>query len=129
MTDTMNRYALINPSDDYEFEAPDDEIAEAMVVLLSGMAGWRSLDDEERQGGFADLAHRDDGEQYADRIKTLLADRAAEVAAALRSLEIQPERRKRMGVDPAVWHDEMRTSLSDYRAEALRLADAIEAPR
>lgn len=128
----LNRYTLDNPSDDYEFQAPDDEVAEAVTALISGMCGWTAIvdedgDDEPRSGGFADLAHKDDADEFIAAVKATATLRRAEVVAALRSLEIKPEQRKRLGVDPEVWHDEMRTSMSDFRASALQWALRLEA--
>lgn len=115
-------YELVNPHDDYTFEAADDDIADAVVGLLGDMYGWQV---DGRSGGM--LRFVSDPEATVERIKAVLDQRAAEVANALVTVEIKADQRRRLGVDPEKWHDEMRSSTADLRASALRMATALEA--
>lgn len=115
----MAEYELINPHDNYSFEAPDDEVADAVVVLLGEMYGWRR-DEESSMPAF--LISAEAGEMLVTRLKSLMAERTEELIAALQSVEIEGAKRKRLGVDPEKWHDEQRSSLADLRREATRIA-------
>ena len=124
----MTEYKFVNPGDAYTFEAPDDAIADAVCALVSPMTGWSR---DGAKGGMIGLPGRpaDAVEASAKAIGCTVRDRPADVCAALRTLEIDAARRKRLDVDPDKWHDEMRTSANDFRAAALSIADQIEAGR
>ncbi len=126
----MTVYTFINPSDDYTFEAPDDAIADAMCAIISPMTGWNRADDTdvETRGGLIGFAPADDQERALAPIRITFTDRADEVAAALRTLEIKRAQRLALGVEDAdAWHDMWRTSHYDYRAYALQLARGLDA--
>lgn len=116
-------YELINPHDNYGFEAPDDAIADAVVVLLGEMYGWRR-ENESSMPAF--MISAEAGEALVTRLKSLMSERTNELIAALRSVEIDGGRRKRLGVDPEKWHDEHRSSLADLRTVAIRMAVSLE---
>lgn len=116
-------YELINPHDNYGFEAPDDAVADAVVVLLGEMYGWRR-DDKSSMPAF--MISAEAGEELVTRLKALMDERTDELVAALRSVEIDGGKRKRLGVDPEKWHDENRSSISDLRSVANRMAANLE---
>lgn len=126
----MTTYELVNPHDDYTFEAPDDAIADTVTALLGGAYGWArparlDPDGEPVTGGLADFL--DDGarERAVETAKEVLSHRADELAAALDTVAIKEAQRARLGVDPDLWHDEMRSSMSDLRATAREYARAL----
>lgn len=116
-------YELINPHDNYGFEAPDDAVADAVVVLLGEMYGWRR-EDESNMPAF--MLSAEAGEAVVIRLKSLMSERTEELIASLRSVEIDGGKRKRLGVDPEKWHDEQRSSIADLRAIAIRMATNLE---
>jgi hypothetical protein len=123
-------YELVNPHDPYHFDAPDDDIAEAVAALLGGMYGWQTVNvDPERSGGFGDIIGAQAQDVLIEKVKAVLNDRPSELAAALRSLGIEREKRERLGVDPEAWHDEMRSSAADPRTVALHMAEKLDRPQ
>lgn len=119
----MGEYELINPHDNYSFEASDDAIADAVVVLLGSMYGW-SRDGKSSMPAF--MLSEQASEMLVTRLKSLMGERTEELIAALRSVEIEGAKRKRLEVDPEKWHDEQRSSLADLRKEAIRLATNLK---
>ena len=107
----MSTYTLINPSDPYTFDAPDDAVATTAVLVLNDAYGWEC---EGRSGGpylFTD-PDTDDGKVLLATAKGCLADRRPEVGAALASMTIGGER----------------SSITDIGARAHRLAARLSAP-
>lgn len=122
----MNVYELVNPSDPYTFDAPDDDLATAVVLFISDMCGWKCGD---RQGGPYVLVTPDSsaGRQLLEKVKRIAAERRPELIAALRSVELRKEERLAAGVDDVErWHNDRRSSLTDHRARARQLADSFE---
>lgn len=126
----MSAYNLVNPSDDIQFEAPDDAVAEAVATYISPMCGWETIDVEpQRCGGFLGMQGMGKSEDEAKAILApvlaVLEGRPLEVATALESCEIQGAKRRRLGVDKDVWHDEHRTSVNDMCSFAWRAAEGF----
>ncbi len=121
----MARYTLVQPSDDYSFDAPDDTVATLVAVMLGDGVGWESTDGEERS--FINLFITED--QIAERLGSPLFDvltaRMADLADALDTVEIQPDKRAAAGADPDEWHEKKRGSISDFRRDAREAAAAI----
>lgn len=138
--ETLTRYDLIQMSDDYEFDAPSDDIATVAVALLGHGVGWQrpardgDNTDEEAVTRLpsweAMLAEGKKKKQIEEEMKQLLeavlGEHRQELIDALRTIEIRPDKRREYGVDPEVWHDGERTSLADYREAAQELAAKLE---
>lgn len=124
----MSRYTLIQPADDYSFDAPDDVVATLLAALLGEGVGWE-IEDETGARSFLNMFVSEDdfAKLVGGPVPDVLTARMPEIAVAARTVEINPDERARLGVDPEVWHNEKRTSLNDYRAAARELADHIEA--
>lgn len=124
-------YELINPGDVYTFEAVDDAVATTLCPLVSAMVAWERVDeDDDRVSGPppAALMGQKESDRVAEECKAVIADRRPELIEALRSLEIDRERRLRLGfTDIEAWHEEHRTSSVDLRYNALVAAGQLEA--
>ena len=108
----MPTYDLINPSDPYTFEAPDDAIATTAVLVLNDAYGWACGGRSDGPFLFVDPG-ADDGKALLATAEGCLADRRGEVAAALASMTIEGER----------------SSITDIGAQAHRLAERLTKPR
>lgn len=117
------RYRLVQPSDDYWFDAPDDIVATLLATLLGNGVGWQ-IEDADGERSFLNrfITEAQFEELVGGPVRDVLTSRKDDVAAAALTVEIDPDKRARMGVDPELWHIEMRTSLADYRAAAQELA-------
>ena len=138
--ETLTRYDLVQMSDDYEFDASSDDIATVAVALLGNGVGWqrpaRDGDDTDEEAVTrlpsmeAMFAEGEKKKQVEEEMKQLLEvvldDHRQELIDALRTIEIRPDKRRKYGVDPEVWHDGERTSLADYREAAQELAANLE---
>lgn len=119
---TLSRYRLVQRSDDYEFDAADDETATLLVCLLGEAVGWRCEDrwflnllcDPEELEGILGLKMADALGVYGHRL-----------VDALLTVEIAPELRRRSGMDPDAWHERHVGGSFDYRSVARRLATTI----
>ena len=142
----MNVYELVNPSDDYSFEAPDDQVA-AYVALAVGQGRYdaRLLGDREASNPImCMLSFYSTAETVDDDVKKLLgglslndflAARTAEVVAALRSLVIGNRAdlaasligrgEQEAATLKAAWHEKHRTSMTDIGKYANDMADSI----
>lgn len=139
----MTRYTLINMHDDYAFDAADDLIAAGVAVAL-GSAYGAQRGDEFMWGPMFLLSNDEidargrelfglDGEGM---VAAFTGDRVTDLIAALRTVRINPDGLDRIldGVtDEAAreqiaqnWHDQQRTSITDLRDQASKIADAFE---
>lgn len=125
----LTRYSLVNPHDLYEFDAPSDEVADVVCLLLGG--GWFSWSTEtDRDHGFGVLVASLDEDRQADEVRLCretAAARQGDIAAALRSLEIDPDGRKASHADIDDWHRAHLTG-PDLRANAQATAIEVDAP-
>lgn len=120
----MTTYQLINPSDDYSFEAPDDNVADAVTTILGGEYGWNR---DDVSGGLSMFLDDEGQDELGERVLVVIRTRAAELSAAFRSLEIDRPGRERTGSDPDAWHEQKRTSANDIRKQAQYYADKLDA--
>lgn len=103
----MTTYELVNPHDPYVFDAPDNDIATAVVTVLGQFYGWQILGTNQT-GGMLGFGGRD---AEVEQLNVTLTERMGEVARALRTLvRTNPER----------------SSLTDLLAEAADMATRIE---
>jgi hypothetical protein len=140
----MNLYEIINPSDPYTFQAPDQEVATLTIFLLSTSFAATCLNKPGPEedvplfllGGATEWWN----ERFDPDMKGRLEARARDVVAALRSTlyggessraEFEklcggiPEGKAR--VDMRIkWNDENRSSLNDISRAAYANADALE---
>lgn len=127
---SLTIYSLINPSDDLDFEAADDAVAEAVVALVGDMYGWERTDPETGEtvsGGLLGMKAMGGTDMTADldALKATVGSRRSEVADALDSLEIQGARRRRLGADREAWADEHRSSMNDIASYAWSIAASL----
>lgn len=128
----MTAYKLIQPSDDYWFDAPDDAVATMVVLFLDEMVGWERpnrADADGRPVRFINAGSASNGEAemiVGEDPMGFIYSRGAEIAAALRTVEIDPVSRSFARVDADVWHDQHRTSTVDYRASAFQYAEQVD---
>ena len=122
-TTTLATYALVQPSDDYSFKAPNDQVATLLACFLGEGVGWNRTDPEtDETATFMNLFLNE--EAFAKKMGRTMpevlddTDFLAQVADAMLTVEIQPDKRERLGVDPELWHNEQRTSMNDFRAAA-----------
>lgn len=134
-------YELINPSDNYQFEATDDRVATIAVAFISDKFMARRdgfempplfvLSDEQLNGWVKDTFDTD----LESLVKEVRFDRKDELIAALQSMTIdlptyQYIVNENLPSDveafAAKWHDEHRSSMNDIRARALELAEAMQ---
>lgn len=122
----LTRYTLVNPHDPYEFDAPDDEIADAVCLLLGG--GWYSWTAGDRSGALVGAIGDEVAQQeIVDHLGGVIEGRRRELVAALRSVEIDPDGRVAAAqADPELWHQEHRSSFADPRENAIETAAAME---
>lgn len=119
------RYSLVNPHDDYCFEAPDDEVADAVCLLLGG--GWYSWSKGDESGVLVGGLDEESRLAHVEGFEETIESRRSEVIACLRSFEIDPDGRLAAGADPDDWHELRRSSVADVRGSARETARALEA--
>lgn len=121
----LTRYTLVNAPDPLEFDAPDNEIADAVCLLLGG--GWYSWSTADALG--ETVGTIGDEEMQSERVAyldTIIAGRRHELIVALRSVEIDPDGRKAAQADPEQWNTEHLSSFADVRENAMATAAQFE---
>lgn len=119
------RYVLSNPHDEYEFDAPDDVAADAVASLLGGgWFGWLRGDESRVVGMLGEVEQA----ERVGAVRELIERSPKVVAAALRSVEIDPSGREVLKADAEDWHSKRRSSLTDLRASAFETADLLDPP-
>lgn len=120
----LTRYTLVNPHDALEFEAADDEIADAVCLLLGG--GWYSWTAGDRSGALVGAIGDEVAQQeIVDHLGGVIEGRRRELVAALRSVEIDPDGRRAAQADPEQWNTEHLSSFVDVRENAVSTADQL----
>lgn len=121
----LTRYSLVNPHDPYEFEAADDEIADAVCLLLGG--GWYSWTAGDRSGALVGFETDEVKQQeIVDHLGGVIEGRRADLIVALRSVEIDPDGRAAAQADPDQWNSERMSSFADVRENAIATALQFE---
>lgn len=124
-TKRLTRFTLVNPHDALEFDAPDDEIADAVCLLLGG--GWYSWSVGDRSGALVGAIGDEVAQQeVVDHLGTVIEGRRRELIAALRSVEIDPDGRAAAQADPEQWNTEHLSSFADVRENAMATALQFE---
>lgn len=125
----MNVYKLINPSDDWSFEAPSHMIAWLVATFLgngktpASCGAWQSP--FYLMGG--DPA-ADFQKEFGEPFDGAIGRHKAELIPSFRSFIIKREQAP-AGMDRvalAKWNDEKRSSLNDFGGYANEIADKLE---
>lgn len=126
----MNTYELVNPSDNWSFQAKSDKIA-FLVALFVG----RGATPAERDGWKGKMYILNIGDPSADyesefkeKFEGALGRHKAEIVESLRTFMI--DRRKApdglTGKKLKAWNDKRRSSTNDFGRAANSMADALE---
>jgi len=123
-------YELINPSDDWSFEAPSDKIA-FLVSLIVG-EGQTPASRDGWQGGMYILGlgdpNKDFQEQFNEQLEGAFTRHKTEIVESLKSFVIKrKEAPTGMTLNELrTWNDKHRSSLNDWGGYAHELADRIK---